>query len=171
MKIAINVGHGPKDRGAIAVDGTTEFEFNSQLAILLAQELKHMGHTPVIIIQDSYSGLPAKINAANPDCVVSLHFNAEGGTGTETLYWYTSAEGKALAESIQGELVPILGLRDRGIKARQTGDLGALLLRGTKAPAVIVEPFFGDNQGDWEIALAKLPALALAIAKGLNLTA
>ena len=38
--------------------------------------------------------------------------------------------------------------KTRGIKERKSGR-GSEFLRQTPCPAVICEPFFGDNEGDW----------------------
>ena len=79
----------------------------------------------------------------------SLHFNAHNGsaTGSETLYWRSSKLGKNLAT-----------------RAR-----GAMLLRDTKAPCVILEPFFGDNAGELKAARERLPELARQVARSVEL--
>jgi len=42
-----------------------------------------------------------------------------------------------------------------------------LFLRGTHCPAVICEPFFGSNPGDWQTAKDKKTNIARAIAEGI----
>ena len=50
----------------------------------------------------------ALINETEPDCVVSIHQNSyheEYVSGAQVFYYSSSAEGKALAEALQSELV------------------------------------------------------------------
>ena len=97
--------------------------------------------------------------------VISLHSNAfnQSAKGAETLYWPTRKKGCRLAQCIQNELVK-LGRTDRGIKPRDN----LYLLRKTAAPCVIVEPFFIDNDSEYEWAIANIDKLALAISEGVN---
>lgn len=175
-KVCLNIGHGGiggyYDSGAIGADGTHEHKFNrDELAPIVKRELEKMGYCVDVIIQDKrFSELPSRINTLNPDLIVSLHFNAFNGnaTGTETLYWNSSKKGKVLASNIQTRMVDVLGLANRGIKPKFSGDRGAALLRDTKAPCVIVESIFGDNPHDLETARARMDELGKAIAEGVK---
>lgn len=170
--VVLNIGHGGDsgnyDSGAIAADGTHEHAFNrDELGPLVKSELESLGFKVTTVIQNrSFGELPSRINALNPDVILSLHFNAYNGqaTGTETLYWNTSKRGKALASEVQARMVDVLGLANRGIKPKFKGDRGAALLRDTKAPCLILEPFFGDNPDDLKQTRNHLPELAKAIA-------
>ena len=55
----------------------------------------------------------------------------------------------------------------RGVKAAGAKDNGAGFLRGMHCPAVIAEPFFGSNRGDWETVAADPDTLARTLAAGL----
>ena len=175
MNIVVNIGHGGKgknyDSGAIGADGTHEHMFNrDELAPLIVKELTKRKHTVTVITQEScFSELPARINAVNPDVIIALHYNAYDGkaTGTETLYYLTSRRSKKLAECIQSKVVWVLQLANRGVKGLLVGR-GSALLRKTKAPCVILEPFFGDNANDLSTARKKISALAIAICDGLD---
>lgn len=170
MNIVINIGHGGKDPGAInAVQNVTEHEFNKGLGNALHAKLIKAGHRVDTVIQDNRGvGIVAKMaNALNPDIVVSLHSNASpnlSATGTETLYWHTSSKGKTLAACIQPHMVKVLGLPDRGCKSRDN----LAVLRDTKCPAVIVEPFFISTTKDYLVAAQKVDELAQAIADGIE---
>ena len=176
MKIALNIGHGGDglfyDPGAIAADGTREHRFNSdELGPRVAAALADLGHTVTTISQlRQFSELAARINALDPHCVLSLHFNAfnRRASGTETLYWHTSARGRMLATILQKTIVGGLSLPDRGAKALRIGDRGAPLLQQTRAPAVILEPFFGDNPFDLARVRQCLPELGLGIADAVH---
>ena len=76
--------------------------------------------------------------------------------------------GKRIAEILQRRLHDFLGLRDREIKEKTTEDRGGYLLRYTKAPCVIAEPFFIDNDEDLAKARDALEGLAEAYASAVD---
>lgn len=171
FKVSVDVGHSAKDGGAInKAFNVSEFEFNSELAPLIKHELKVLNIDCEIVFRKSYSQLPVQINATGADLSVSLHCNACNGiaSGTEVLYWHTSSKGRKLANSIQTEMLEVLGLRDRGIKPLDNGDRGASSLRKTVMPAVIVESGFIDNNVDYLILQDNKEKLAKAIATGIK---
>ena len=162
MKIAIIIGHSYKSQGAKNENsGTTEFSFNEAIASDLAQNLTKAGIDHEIVYRDKYADLPSKINALSPSHIVSLHCNAFNGeaTGTETLYYHSSANSKRMAELFQTNTCSALGLTDRGILPRHSEDRGGFLLASTNAPCVICEPFFIDNDSDYETAYEKYDLL------------
>lgn len=170
MKVVVNIGHGYGDPGAVNKElGVTENGFNRELAELIQKQLP----VSVIVIEQDTSGLNGlvkRINEVNPAFVVSLHSNAaenNTATGTETLYWHTSANSKRLAEIMQAGLVKALGLPNRGIKPRDN----LAILRGTKCPAVIVEPFFISNNEDYKKAKFAMADMAKAIVSGIAMYA
>ncbi|MCP4503027.1 MAG: N-acetylmuramoyl-L-alanine amidase, partial [Deltaproteobacteria bacterium] len=118
----------------------------------------------------TYRALPKQINEHHPDLVVSLHCNAfnKKATGTETLYYHASTEGKRMASLLQRKIVDVLGLADRGIKPKHSEDRGGYLLRETNAPCVLAEPFFIDNNKDLKIAQANHSDLVRAYADAIN---
>ena len=75
------------------------------------------------------------------DLVISFHLNASDGNGqgVEVLYY----DQKDLAK-ISAQLAKDIGWRDRG--AKQRTDLA--VLNGTKAPAILIELGFIDNESD-----------------------
>lgn len=168
FRVAVVVGHEPTKPGAgNRAANVYEFEFNDWIA---DQMLKAFDGDPVIKAikvhrhPGNYSQLPAKINALKPDLVISLHANGFDGeaTGTEMLYAEGSERGKRFAGLLQQRVLVALGLRDRGVKSRVKSDRGAHLLYGVTAPAVIVEPFFIDNNSDFGIANANITNLVNA---------
>lgn len=165
MKLLINIGHGGGDPGAVnQALGITENEYNRRLAAEIAKI------ADVKVIEQDARGLNQLVrdmNALSPDLVVSLHCNAtvaSSATGTETLYWHTSKAGASLAAKVQANMVRALGLRDRGIKPRDN----LAVLRGTKCPAIIVEPFFISNANDYAVANTAIADLAKAIITGVE---
>ena len=165
--VVVDAGHGGRDPGKVGVDGCLEKDLNLEIAkkvqaILEQQDIK------VIMIRDTDKGLYeeqtsnkkvqdmknrcALINETEPACVVSIHQNSyheEYVSGAQVFYYSSSAEGKALAEALQSELVSYADPENhRQAKANDS----YYLLKKTEAPIAIVECGFLSN---WEEA-AKL---------------
>lgn len=165
--VVVDAGHGGRDPGKVGVDGCREKDLNLEIAkkvqaILEQQDIK------VIMIRDTDKGLYeeqtsnkkvqdmknrcALINETEPDCVVSIHQNSyheEYVSGAQVFYYSSSAEGKALAEALQSELISYADPENhRQAKANDS----YYLLKKTEAPIAIVECGFLSN---WEEA-AKL---------------
>lgn len=167
MKIFIDPGHGGKDPGAV---GNNLYEKDITLAVSLKLkallekydiEIKMSRSTDIYLaINERYQ----LVNAWGADYFISIHCNAGGGTGTETLYYKTNS--KAYAQTLQSTFIDAMGLRDRGVKYRD--DLG--VIKWTKMPAVLIELAFIDTAADAVILRDKQDEMAQAIARGfLNL--
>lgn len=91
----------------------------------------------VKVDQDFYNS-PYNANSWGADIFVSIHSNAGGGHGTETLY--KSSGGKVLASHVQNGLLSELPYTDRGLKYRD--DLH--VLNATKMYACLPEVVFHD---------------------------
>lgn len=156
MKVALIVGHTEASQGASNIDGTTEFIYNDEQCKLAAVKLIEAGHEPFIVFRSTYSQLPHRVNLLKPDLAISFHCNAfnKRTSGSEVLHYHRSVKGKAFAKILQRETLKAIGLLNRGLKAIRTahngkaGDRGGLLVRYTKMPCVIWEPFFIDNDED-----------------------
>ena len=177
--VAICVGHSREgDDGATSVDGTSEWTFNADLAKRISGHLSMHGIKSFIV--DRYEGhgygaatrwVAAHVEQRHASCAVELHFNAASGTATghEWLFWGSSARSRALAGELRQAFVDEFPLqRDRGAKAKASGDRGGEFLRLTHCPAVIAEPFFGDTPGEWQFAIANRDKIAAAIAHGIQ---
>jgi len=166
---ALVIGHKKSSPGAVnAKTGLNEFDFNENLAILIEKKAQRTQIQRVY--RRTYQELPGDINGLNPHLVLSLHCNAFNGrtSGTEVLYYHRSEVGKRIAEILQRHLLDFLGLRDRGIKEKTAEDRGGYLLRYTKAPCVIAEPFFIDNDQDLAKAQENLEGLAGVCARAID---
>ena len=158
--VVVDAGHGGRDPGKVGVDGCLEKDLNLEIAkkvqaILEQQDIK------VIMIRDTDKGLYeeqtsnkkvqdmknrcALINETEPDCVVSIHQNSyheEYVRGAQVFYYSSSAEGKALAEALQSELISYADPENhRQAKANDS----YYLLKKTEAPIAIVECGFLSN--------------------------
>jgi N-acetylmuramoyl-L-alanine amidase len=151
-RIAIVIGHNTKAQGTTRVtDGVTE----NAWAALLADEIQNLNPAQVRVFRRPAIATPADIRKAyaevdawKADVSCELHVNAfssADATGTETLY--ATNAGKAVAVQVQAHMVSALGLKDRGLLLRSSGN-GSVSLKAGKAPAVLVEPYFATNPND-----------------------
>ena len=166
---ALVIGHKKTSPGARNRNADlAEFAFNEQLVLDIEQQVT--GVQVQRVYRRTYPTLPGDINELDPDFIVSFHCNAydEKTSGTEVLYYHRSSDGKAMAKILQKRLVDALGLRDRGIKPKTSEDRGGYLLQNTKAPCLIAEPFFIDNDADLDVVLRKRKKLVKAYAAGIK---
>ena len=175
--IALCVGHSRQnDSGASSVDGTTEYDYNCDLANQIANNCNQEVRIYNSYLGKGYTGamrwLAKKLRQDNIEFAIELHFNAATpkATGHEWLYWHTSSKGRLLARSLRDSMEDSFTLfTSRGIKSRKKGSRGAGFLRLTHCPAIIAEPFFGSNTEDWELATQHKEGIAKSIAGGITL--
>ena len=156
IKCAVVIGHKRSSQGAYNHRyNIHEFEFNEHLAIDIENKIKKNNSISLFrIYRRTYATLPNDLNDLNPDFIISLHCNAfnKSATGTEVLYYHKSNKGKQFASILNSHLVGALGLHDRGIRPKSAEDRGGYLLKTVKAPCLIAEPFFIDNDDDYKLA-------------------
>jgi len=166
---ALVIGHKKHSPGAInAKANLSEFDFNEGLALRIEKKVQKAEMQR--IYRRTYKELPDDVNAVNPDFIVSLHCNAFNGkvSGTEVLHYHRSEKGKKMAGIALDHLVGYLKLPNRRIKPRTAEDRGGYLLRYTKAPCVIAEPFFIDNDSDLARAEEDIDGLAAVYANAID---
>lgn len=166
--IALAIGHGPNiDKGAENSDGTTELNWNRDLAILIQDALSNKLKVTIINRQIEKVQPVAQVNETGADFTVELHCNAFNGlaSGTEMIHYPSSLKAKQLAQMMQEEVVAVLQLSDRGVKGPQAGGRGMAFLQKTRMPAVIAETMFIDNNRDLRVANNKKRELAEAYAR------
>lgn len=172
-KVFLGVGHGGSDPGAVS-SGFKEKDLNLAIALACNEELIRHGVTVQLSrTRDEDDTLAQEIkecNAFGPDIAVDIHNNAGGGDGAECYYHYGGGLSKTAAENILEEIVKI-GQNSRGAKIRKGSDGRDYygFIRETKAPAVIIECAFVDNQNDIAVidTAAEQTAMGIAIAKGI----
>ena len=152
--IIIDAGHGGKDPGAKAVDGSYEKTYNLDVAKRLDRNLKELGFRTLMTREDDvYTTLQERADAANwnyADFFVSIHFNAymNKTVGIETLYYPNTpsevynVDNKMIASIFQEEILKALKRPSRGVIARP--DL--FVLNKTKMPAILMELGFLTNK-------------------------
>lgn len=179
--IAICVGHSRRgDMGAQSVDGVSEWHYNSDIARRVRRKLEGLGHDACVISTYPRSGygsamewLRGELCKMRAAAAIELHFNSSDDPqshGHEWLHWHASPRGKRLAKAVQGQMAAMYPeLRGRGLvgidSIHKRG--GAFLMR-TPCPAVICEPFFGTNRGEWELFNAEREIYAEVLALGID---
>lgn len=171
FKVYIDAGHGQDssgtgwgwDPGATA-GGYVEANQTQQLADKVANVLRNQYGLDVYVNKSGYYKL-RQTQASMLDCgvLVSIHFNAGGGTGTESyIHTQNAAYGSTtLQNSVHSNLVSSLGLRDRG-----KGRMQLAVVSG-KLPAVLLEICFIDNSNDMRTYTSKIDSVASGIAQGI----
>ena len=115
-------------------------------------------------VSDSICTRAEQANSWGADLFVSIHCNAGGGTGTETLVYSKTGTSAQWAQKIQNAVVSRMGTADRGIKERP--NLG--VLRRTKCAAVLVETAFIDTESDAWLLKTRQEDFAAAIFEGIT---
>lgn len=176
MLICIDPGHCEQTAGKRSFDGQLrEYEFNRNVAKRLKKHLERHGiktmySCDIDTPKDTSLGTRCRTaNNAKADLFVSIHANAYGtswndANGWEIFYCKGSSRGKILAECIQRESIPFLGLKNRGIKTD-----GLYVTKHTKMPAVLIEHGFYSNYSEMQLLLTDefREKCAVADAKGI----
>lgn len=165
MKIALSAGHTLSGKGTGAVGIINESKENRVMFDLVKKWLVAGGHTVYTCNVDKADNyLQQQVSLANKqsvDVAVQIHFNAGGGTGTETLYDLGSTKGKEFATRVNAKLATVF--KNRGAKSRN--DL--YWLNNTKAPAILIEICFVDSKTDTTYYNANKDKIAKLIAEGI----
>ena len=155
MKIAVVIGHHKKQKGALSkYFGLREFDFYSKVVKLLDD-------VTVFTYDENISGFVTRIKDTAKkldtfDLVIELHFNSffdPSANGCETLFFYKSKLGRYYADlfSYTVNSYTDIKLRGNGTKALSNiHDRGFANVYYPKPPTILIEPFFGSNEGDCE---------------------
>lgn len=169
-KVAIDPGHGGRDKGAVG-RVLQEKAVNLDVAIRTVRRLQTLGVRAFLTrLDDTFIDLFARPESAKrlgADMFVSIHCNAmprrNHGHGTETFYYWR--ESKCLGLIMQDALVRGLGRADRGLKHARF-----VVIRKAEMPAVLVELMF-LNHNEEEALMQQdstREASAAAIVEGLR---
>ena len=171
FKVYVDAGHGQNDGGNGEYDpGATSGSYKeavlaSELANLVGNELRNTYGVNVYVNDDGgpYKYRHAEAVALDCDAIVSIHFNAGGGTGSESLrHSYNAAEYSQVWQfQIHPYLINGVGLTDRGKKTQEVAILGGQL------PATLLEVCFIDNWSDMNQYQARKGEIARQIAAGI----
>lgn len=152
MRISINAGHTKTGAGSGAVyKGFNEGDITRAVAKALTAKLRQKGHTVYSSTVDSAKSQNAYLwqvvnlaDKSGAELFISLHCNASAahtGHGVECWTW----RGDKLPAAVKiCKNLEALGFRNRGIKNGSS----FYVVKHTKAPAILVEMFFLDNEKD-----------------------
>ncbi|HDR8054892.1 N-acetylmuramoyl-L-alanine amidase [Bacillus cereus] len=147
-RYSLHGGHNSIVQGA-NFGNRKEHVLDRQVKDAVAAKLRALGHTVYDDTDEvgatqsqNLNNIIRNSNSHAVDLVISFHLNASDGNGqgVEVLYY----DQKDLAAKISAQLAKDIGWRDRG--AKQRTDLA--VLNGTKAPAILIELGFIDNESD-----------------------
>lgn len=175
MKIAVSAGHnvyinGIFDPGAVRYP-YVESDINKETVKKLIPLLKAQGHeildvtpynqkftgnTNVAARKKHHELRCEKADEFNADIFLDVHVNIGGGTGAEVWVYSMNSKSVSYAEKVCNNISEKLGIPNRGVKANK--DYWSVSL--CKAPAVIIEGAFIDNEKD----MGKLTPLKYAVA-------
>lgn len=102
-------------------------------------------------------------NMKNPHLHFAIHSNAGGGRGCEVFAYKKGDEGEKAARAVYEEIEPMTPSKDRGVKFNPH----LYELKGTKAPAVLIEIAFHDNPQDADWIINNIEPIGRAIAGGI----
>lgn len=132
-----------------------EHVMDRQVKDAVTAKLRALGHTVYDDTDEvgrtqaqNLNNIVANCNSHDVDLVISYHLNKYDtkANGVEVCYY----DQKDLAAKVSSQLSKDIGWRDRGPKQRT--DLA--VLKGTKAPAILIELGFIDNEADmakWDV--------------------
>lgn len=149
MKTAIIIGHDKTSPGAWSPFlHTSEYIYNSEVA-------SYLGGVADIYKRPLGGGYTTQmrklaeiLNPKGYDLVVELHFNSFNGeaNGCEAIIY----PGNDFSRNAGNDFCDLVSARyqieNRGVKEHGKGDRGYGFLSLMEAPAIILEPFFGDNE-------------------------
>jgi len=143
------VGHDERSGGAVVVGHGNEYKYNSKVAFYI---LNKMPEVRIRFFNELEDDL---VKLTHDDFVsLELHCNAYNSftSGSEVLVLEGDAVSLLYAENLLKALSRKFKKRNRGVKELAKGDRGYNNLKKVKGfgarIAVIVEPFFGDNEND-----------------------
>jgi len=183
MKVFIDAGHGGSDPGALG-NSMRESDINLDVALHLNQILMRAGIATKMsrTIDVLPSQRPQMANSWGADILVSIHANAGGGTGTETVIPTASPRNprrdlnacRRLAELISNKIASKFGMRVRrsnGVMLEtETPRRSIGVLRESTMTAVLPEIAFIDSplqNPDVNVLRSKRKETAQAIADGI----
>jgi len=178
LTVLIDPGHGGKDPGAVAADGTREADIALSVGLMVAGILHALGcNAQLTRIGDTYPSLSDRCRIEHdlePDCFISLHCNAAYNREANGIEVWTTP-GDTAADPLARELFVSLN-RSFGTRRFRSdysdGDPDKesklYVLQHTHCPAVLVEMGFISNEAEcaWLQDRENQRRIALAVVDG-----
>ncbi len=152
MKTAFVIGHTPYGKGAFSKH-LKKYEFDFYLSF--KDDLEKMGD---VFVHDNNLGYTSRQKAMGKntkeyDLVFELHFNAANGKagGCEALHYFRNDKASLVCDFFCESFCEKTGIKNRGGKELSNAEQrGYGFVYYQKPTAIILEPFFGDNENDCE---------------------
>lgn len=172
ITVCLDPGHGGKDPGTHAADGTLEKDDVLRLALAVREAMEAKGIQVVMTREDDtfveLEQRPAIANEAGADYFLSFHRNSAEIDAQGVEIWYSGSAGEetvALAEQIETGLTAAGISRDRGAHAgSQSGYGDYAVCRLSEMPAILIEMGFMNNEEDNRLFNDNMEAYAEALA-------
>lgn len=158
--IVIDPGHGGRDPGKVGINNALEKDINLSIALKL-KSLLEQNDIKVVMTREADTGLYSDndsnkkradldnrvklIESSKADLAISIHqnsFTTEEVKGAQVFYHNKSAQGKALAQLIQTQLLKTIA---DGNHRRAKANDSYYMLKKTQCPLVIVECGYLSN--------------------------
>jgi N-acetylmuramoyl-L-alanine amidase len=149
MRAAIVIGHDKTSPGAYSnYLHTSEYIYNCEVATYLAAYADIYKRPIGGNYKAQMRKLAAQINAEQYDLVIELHFNSfnKEVNGCETFSFPGNHKTLAFGDRYCEQLCKKYHTKNRGSKEAEIGGRGWWFLALMEAPAIILEPFFGDHE-------------------------
>lgn len=154
-KIAIIIGHGNGDSGALGWNKVEEYSYNFKVAEIIKANCKK----DIMLFYRTSTGIigaATRVVAWGPDISIELHCNAYNGqvSGCEVLCLAEDKSSEILGKSFAKEFTEKFKRKlrgDEGIKHIGPKDRGYTSLKAVSpiAQSILVEPFFIDSEAEW----------------------
>jgi len=149
-KIAVVIGHDKTSPGAYSPHlGQSEYIYNSEVAAHLSCIADIYKRPAGGGYKTQMTNLANEINKKDYDLVIELHFNAFNKTanGCEAVIFKGNKNTETIGQRFCDLITAKYNTKTRGVKdVSQQNDRGYWFLALMKADAMILEPFFGDNE-------------------------
>ena len=173
--ITLVIGHTITNKGASYQQKTYEYDYNVDLSQRIKKILLANNQQVSIIDKSglSNSQIVKMVKMQYPYCVCELHCNAFNCnfSGSEVLITDTIAYNDALATYIYNKICVALNRnkkQQRGVNLISPYDRGYQNLCGYNEASCLIEPFFIDNDDDYNLGMRSKDILAQAIVDGIN---
>lgn len=155
-KIALIIGHGYGDSGAIGWNKMEEHDYNKKVAYIVQEAIKDREIRLFWRGKTGITGVNGAVRAWDDDLSIELHLNSYNGKafGCEVLTLKgdkVSVEmGRFFAREFCKKFNRTIRNED-GVKELSSSDRGhySLALVNDPPPSILVEPFFIDNKNEW----------------------
>jgi len=150
--IILNAGHSIYDPGAISgdkVEGIEAMKIRDGLVKLLKKNFNVYSVPDNLNLYESINWVNERFKNLDDGLALSIHLNAGGGNGAESIYYNGSGQSKYIASTILNEYCEITRYRNRGpLSDAKTRHKRLGWLRDTNPWSTLIECCFVDSKSD-----------------------